>query len=195
MNLTRFLILIGLLLILSAGYLHGSIVADITPDRKGNIPKGWELKEWNGKADILIENENGNNLFHLKSSKSSFALHKELKFNLKEYPIIRWKWKVARLPDGGDVRNKKMDDQAAQIYVVFPRFPAMVKSRVIGYIWESSAPSGSITESKNAYIPNILCCKAEKKGLGNGLRKRGMYMPTTRCSLMKTLLLLERYPL
>ncbi|MBI3355010.1 MAG: DUF3047 domain-containing protein [Nitrospirae bacterium] len=176
MKFFRFLILIGLLLILSAGYLHGSIVADITPDRKGNIPKGWELKEWNGKADILIENENGSNIFHLKSSKSSFALHKELKLNLKEYPIIRWKWKVARLPDGGDVRNKKMDDQAAQLYVVFPRFPAMVNSRVIGYIWESSAPSGSITESKKRLHTKYIVLQSGKERLGEWIEeKRNVY--------------------
>lgn len=176
MKFLRFLILIGLLLNLSVGYLHASIVADITPEKKSNIPKGWELKEWNGKAEILLENENGNNLFHLKSRKSSFALHKELKFNLKEYPIIRWKWKAVRLPDGGDVRDKKMDDQAAQLYVVFPRFPAMVNSRVIGYIWESSAPSGSITESKKRLHTKYIVLQSGKERLGEWIEeKRNVY--------------------
>jgi DUF3047 family protein len=47
------------------------------------------------------------------------------------------------LPKGGDARHKDTDDEAAQLYVTFPRFPSAVRSRIIGYIWDSTAPVGS----------------------------------------------------
>ncbi|OGW51526.1 MAG: hypothetical protein A2Z50_07765 [Nitrospirae bacterium RBG_19FT_COMBO_42_15] len=155
---------------------YAAITADFTQEKNSNIPKGWELKEWKGKGEIIFENEDGIPFIHLKSSKNSFALHKELNFNIKEYPVITWRWKVSSLPDGADVRNRKTDDQAAQIYIVFPKFPAMINSRVVGYIWETSAPAGSvITSTKYSYTKYIVL-RSGKERLGEWLEeKRNVY--------------------
>ena len=42
------------------------------------------------------------------------------------------------LPQNGDFRKKDTDDQAAQVYVVFGKYKFLAK--VVGYLWESSAP-------------------------------------------------------
>ena len=64
--------------------------------------------------------------------------------DLRQYPILTWTWKVARLPAGGDVRDPHRDDQAAQVYVLFPRWPSpRTTSDVIGYVWDSRAPVGT----------------------------------------------------
>ncbi len=114
-------------------------------------PRGWELKENKGKASIKIESENGNKVLHLVSRQSSFALKKELEIDLKKYPIITWRWKVTRLPKGGDVRRKDKDDQAAQLYLHFAKFPRKINFWEIGYIWDSLTPKGSILPSQNIY--------------------------------------------
>ena len=155
---------------------YPAITADFTQEKNSNIPKGWELKEWKGKGEIIIENEDGISFIHLKSSKNSFALHKELNFNIKEYPVITWRWKVSRLPDGADVRNSKTDDQAAQIYIVFPKFPAMINSRVAGYIWETSATAGSVITSKKRSYTKYIVLQSGKERLGEWLEeKRNVY--------------------
>ncbi len=60
------------------------------------------------------------------------------------------------MPQGGDIRKRETDDQAGQIYVIFPKFPAMVNSRSVGYIWDSQAPVGfsgtSTAYSRMKYI-------------------------------------------
>lgn len=155
---------------------YPAITADFAPDRNSPVPKGWELKEWKGKGEVIIGNEEGIPFIHLKSNKNSFALHKELNFNIKEYPVITWRWKVSRLPDGADVRNRKADDQAAQLYIVFPRFPAMINSRLIGYIWETSAPAGSIITSRKNSNTKYIVIQSGKEKLGEWLEeKRNVY--------------------
>ncbi|MBI5043936.1 MAG: DUF3047 domain-containing protein [Nitrospirae bacterium] len=166
------LILIGF----TASPSLAAITAEFLPAGNSHIPKGWELKEWKGKGEIIIENEEGRFFIHLKSSKSSFALHKELSFNIKEYPVITWRWKVSKLPEGADVRNSKTDDQAAQLYIVFPKFPAMINSRLIGYIWETSAPAGSVITSKKNPHTKYIVIQSGKKRLGEWLEeKRNVY--------------------
>src|SRR5206468_2389448 len=60
----------------------------------------------------------------------------------------------ARLPSGGDVREAARDDQAAQLYVIFPRWPSpRTASDVIGYVWDSRAPTG--TRIKHPRADNV----------------------------------------
>ena len=80
-----------------------------------------------------------------------------MKLDLNKFPVLSWKWKVTKLPAGADARNVESDDQAAGIYVVFPRFPSFINSQLIGYVWETSAPVGSILKSrKNPLVHYIV---------------------------------------
>ena len=86
----------------------------------------------------------------LRSVRSSFALHRDLVVSLEEFPILTWSWKVDRLPTDGDVRQASRDDQAAQVYVVFPHWPApRTQSEVIGYVWDTTTPVGTTLTSRS----------------------------------------------
>ena len=123
-------------------------------DSKG-IPQGWELKENTGKADFKVECEKGNCYLRMSSENTSWTLFKTVDFDIRQYPILTWRWKVTQLPEGGDVRKKETDDQAAQLYVQFPRFPQEVRSQIIGYVWDTTAPKGTILDSPSANPPPI----------------------------------------
>ena len=131
-------------------------VTDRAPSRlpAEGVPTGWELHEWAGRAAIeLIAAEQGIAV-RLRSARASFALHRDVIVDLKEFPFLAWQWKAARLPAGGDVRARASDDQAAQVYVVFPRWPSpLTSSEVIGYVWDSRAPVGTQVASPKA--PNV----------------------------------------
>lgn len=112
-------------------------------------PPGWQLKVWKGKAQMELKREGEDYALRLLSQASSISLFKDVRLDLQDYPILKWRWKVGILPKDGDVRHRRYDDQAAGIYVVFPRFPASVNSRLLGYIWENHAPRGQdIVSSK-----------------------------------------------
>ena len=125
------------------------VIDDFSSSRPGpGLPKGWDIKENKGKAIVRIERQNGNNFLHLISKRSSFTLNKELDIDLRKYPILSWRWKVLKLPREADVRRKEKDDQAAQIYMHFAKFPRRINFWEIGYIWDTSAPRGSILPSQ-----------------------------------------------
>jgi len=58
---------------------------------------------------------------------------------------------VTKLPAGGDYRAPNADDQAAQLFLAFS------KTRAIVYIWDTTAPQGTMG---NAAAPFFMSVKA-----------------------------------
>ena len=121
-------------------------VADPVPARlpAEGVPRGWQLKEFEGQAAVEVVRADGRVAMRLRSERSSFAVHHDVVVDLKTFPYLTWTWKVTRLPAAGDIRDSARDDEAAQLYVVFPRWPSpRTSSDVIGYVWDSRAPAGT----------------------------------------------------
>jgi hypothetical protein len=110
-------------------------------DGKG-VPVGWSLKNPGSDSKLAIEGEKGNYFLHMLSVNDYFGLGKKLSFDIRKYPYLSWRWKASKLPEGGDIRKRETDEQAGQIYVVFPKFPKTLNTRSVGYIWDSQAPMG-----------------------------------------------------
>jgi hypothetical protein len=118
-------------------------VSDRLPTRLPveGIPVGWMVKEFVGHASVELVRDDARLALRLRSDGSSFALYRDVVVDVNEFPFLSWAWKVVRLPSGGDVRERAADDQAAQVYVIFPRWPAPTRnSDVVGYVWDSRAP-------------------------------------------------------
>jgi hypothetical protein len=135
-------------------------VADLVPSRlpAEGVPRGWQLKEFAGQAAVELVRSDGRLAVRLRSDRASFALHRDVVVDLGAFPYLSWSWKVTRLPAAGDVREPARDDQAAQVYVVFPRWPSpRTASDVIGYVWDSRAPVGTqLTHPKAANVRVIV---------------------------------------
>ena len=128
-------------------------VSDRPPPRlpADGVPAGWKAKEFVGQASVELVRDEARLALRLRSERSSFALYRDVVVDLNEFPFLSWSWKVVRLPVDGDVRDRAADDQAAQVYVIFPRWPAPLKtSDVIGYVWDSRAPVGTHLTSTQA---------------------------------------------
>jgi hypothetical protein len=123
---------------------------------------------------MTIEEQDGRRVLHLKSKIESSTIRKEIKgqVNLKETPILEWTWKVAVLPTNADCRKKSADDQAAQLYVVWPRFPEAVRSQIIGYIWDTTAPVGTIVKSEKTGTVTYVVVRSGPADLGKWLTER-----------------------
>ncbi|MBI5892248.1 MAG: DUF3047 domain-containing protein [Deltaproteobacteria bacterium] len=139
-------------------------------------PLDWQVKEWKGKADVKVISGDAGYVLCLKSNGTSTALYKNIAMDIKEAPYLNWQWKVTKLPEGGDVRKKAADDQAAQIYVIFPRFPSQINSRVIGYIWDTNTPKDSIVTSTKLSNTKYVVLRSGKNELGKWFtEKRNVY--------------------
>ncbi|MFQ5988404.1 MAG: DUF3047 domain-containing protein [Candidatus Methylomirabilales bacterium] len=116
------------------------------------IPRGWQLTEKEGQADLALVPDGGTQALKLRSNFSSFSLDKEVGIDLTKTPYLEWQWKVTELPNGGDFRNGATDDQAAQLFVVFKW--GVFRKEAIAYIWDSNAPVGTMAEVPSpAFIP------------------------------------------
>jgi hypothetical protein len=144
-------------------------VSDDPPFRlpADGVPSGWELREFAGRAQVVLVRGEGGPAIQLRSERASFALYRDIVVSLDEFPMLAWSWKVTRLPAGGDVRAAARDDQAAQVYVVFPRWPSpRTNSDVIGYVWDTTAPVGTTVPSPRAPNVRIIVVASGATGLG-----------------------------
>jgi len=124
------------------------VISFDAPDKAG-IPRGWKLKEKRGDAEFKVIKEDSENVIYLKSNSASFSFEKPIDIDPKKYPYVVWKWKVLRLPEAGDVRAKKKNDQAAQLLVLFDG------KRSISYVWDTGAPEGTVMDESIGWPVNI----------------------------------------
>jgi hypothetical protein len=130
------------------------------PEGKTGIPDGWKRQSWGRpKYDFRIEK-------HAKSDGDSSAITKDVKVDVKDWPILQWSWQAVKLPKGGDARKAATDDEAAQIYVAFLRFPSAVRSRIISYIWDTTAPVGSVFKSEKTGLVTYIVVRSGSADLG-----------------------------
>ena len=140
------------------------------PEGKTGIPDGWKGQNWGSpKYDFRIVTQSGRKAIHLKSINDSSTISKEVKVDVKTWPILQWSWQAVTLPKGGDARKSATDDEAAQIYVTFPRFPAAVRSRIISYIWDTTAPVGSVFKSEKTGLVTYIVVRSGPTDLGKWL--------------------------
>src|SRR5207237_1785095 len=80
--------------------------------------------------------------------------------------VLRWGCKVVTFPDAPDLREKKPSDATGHIFVLWPRFPAMLRSRLIGYVWDPSLPVGTVVKSRKTGTVTFLVARSgpERRG-------------------------------
>jgi Protein of unknown function (DUF3047) len=121
----------------------------------GRLPAGWQIKVNHGNPDISFSTDADGAAVHLKSVKSSFALERGVDVDPAETPYLTWRWKVAQVPIGGDFRHAWTDDQAAQVLVAF------ADRRIVTYIWDSTAPRGTVQSASAIPLVHIYAVVCE----------------------------------
>jgi hypothetical protein len=169
---------IVLSLLTAAGADRAVVIEDWLSDavsRKG-IPSGWRGEAFGQRADydFTIEQGAGRRIIHLGSRDEHSTIVRDItgKVNLKETPILEWTWKATILPTGGDLRRKETTDMAAQLYVVWPRFPALLRSRIIGYVWDATTPATTIVKSQKTGTVTFVVMRSGSGDLGKWLTER-----------------------
>ena len=136
------------------------------------VPPGWQLKEFQGHGVVELVRDEGQPALRLRSDHASFALYRDAVIDLDRTPRLAWSWKVKRLPREGDVRGRATDDQAAQVYVIFPRWPAPLRhSDVIGYVWDSHAPVATRVTSPKSENVRVIVVESGAQSTGTWRRE------------------------
>jgi hypothetical protein len=139
------------------------------------IPGDWKGQNWGRPVyDLEIVSDNGQPVLRLRSKGETSTFSRDLGsgVDLGETPILEWSWKVITLPTGGNACQKSADDEAAQVYVAWLRSPESVRSRIIGYVWDSTAPAGTICKSQKAPTVTYVVLRSGSEELGKWITER-----------------------
>lgn len=151
--------------------------AHLSPGDK--LPPGWEALTFRNIETLTrysLATDAGVTVLKAESSKSASGLIRRFdsgKVNLRETPILRWRWKVSNLLKGADIMSRQGDDYPARVYVTFHYDAeragagmrmqyAMAKALYgeypphagINYVWDGKAPAGTMLP--NAYTARAM---------------------------------------
>ena len=117
------------------------------------------LVEWDKPVHVgtgiwNVVDDGEDQAIQLRTESSSFALEKSITVDLRQTPYLEWEWKVTVPPAGGDFSSPDTDDQAAQLLVVFPK-TFFERRKVISYIWDPTAPKGTIGAGAGPIYLNV----------------------------------------
>ena len=168
------LIAMGLLITPTAARAESPSVIEVGKFSSGTVgqamPDGWKpltFKKIPKHTSYEVVKDGGVTIVKAVSEASASGLIKPVVIDPKEFPVVRWRWKIDNLLQRSDVALKEGDDYPARLYITFEYDPDRVNFgkklkfkagqalfgdipiAALNYIWETKTPVGTIVE--NAY--------------------------------------------
>lgn len=166
--------------------------ADSEPD---GSPQGWKplkFRPVETQTVYFTAAEGDNHFLKAVSSSAGTGLYKPVVLNIKDYPILSWRWKAENMLVKADTRVKSKDDIVARLYIAFHYDPAKAgvierwkykaaKSRLgdfppkwaLIYIWDNRIPVGTVFD-------NAFTSKAKMIVVESGPEKMGRWVAEER---------------
>ncbi|MBH0203531.1 MAG: DUF3047 domain-containing protein [Nitrospira sp.] len=134
------------------------------------MPDGWKpltFKKIPKHTSYHVVKEGDLTIVKAVSEAAASGLIKPVLIDPKEFPIVRWRWKIDNVLQRSDVALKEGDDFPARLYITFQYEPDKVSFgkklkfkagqalfgdipiAALNYIWDTKTPVGKIVE--NAY--------------------------------------------
>jgi hypothetical protein len=106
----------------------------------GKFPSGWVSKNVREAQHIYtIQAENGHKFLHADASNVAVQMGYEHQWPLKDFPVLQWQWRADVFPEGSNEHEKKGNDSALAVYVIFGHWPFY---KAIKYIWSETVARG-----------------------------------------------------
>jgi hypothetical protein len=139
------------------------------------VPEGWRTYETPGGRpayDFTIVEDEGRRALLLRSQGDHSTIARKVQVNLKATPILEWQWKMTQFPEGADLRRRQTSDAAPHVFVVWPRRPALLRSRLLGYVWDPSLPAGTVQQSQKTGTVSFIVVRSGPSELGRWVSER-----------------------
>lgn len=116
------------------------------------IERGFPSIQRRNRFSVAVEDD-GNHYLRVVSDRSTSGKGVWLEFDATRCPTVSWRWKVANVVAGADLRRKEGDDAAAKLYVIMdgPSLWNPLDKRLLIYLWDNELPVGTILP--NAWEP------------------------------------------
>lgn len=160
----------------------------------GKFPQGLDWRKGRDHGDVekarkdhidifryVIQEEDGNQYLHIRDdyrpghAVSVIIKTKAFKWEIKKYPILRWRWRVNEVPPGADERYTEKNDSAAGVSLVygkkFPFTPITIK-----YVWSSTLPVGAVAYRPGRGRAHVIVLGSAQENLGEWITiERNVY--------------------
>lgn len=129
--------------------------------------KQFDWHEQKGSADkFLIKDQT----LYMVSADSSTTIGTKFKEKLdpSSFSWIAFRYRVDELPVGTSVLNKKKDDAAFRLFVLFDKggFLGITPPHTIGYVWDTTLPVGTNGKSETFSKVRYITIGSGTQGLG-----------------------------
>ena len=181
-NLFRIFILLFIPLFLESSSLLGTAnriaIGKFTSEKEADgSPKGWETVTYLNTSPTSYEvlKYRGRYVLKAEGIGTSSSLFKEVKAELKDYPIISWRWKISNVIRQAIETREDRNDSAARVIVVFQTRPeemplwygleylirqALRKNEPVGprieYIWGNRIEKGRILDNPSVKYSRVI---------------------------------------
>jgi hypothetical protein len=135
------------------------------------LPSGWrvwQLSNLKRPTQYRLVDHDGRTVVFARARGSASGLVLPISIDLREYPILHWRWNVSALIAGADNTRRQTEDSPVRIVIAFDgdksklpleervfaeQFRAFTQQEfpyaLLMYIWENRAPVGTVIENLN----------------------------------------------
>jgi hypothetical protein len=200
------LVVIGLLIAPIASRAESPSVIEVAKFSSGMVgqamPDGWKplaFKKIPKHTHYELVQNGETVVVKAMSDASASGLTKEVRIDPKEYPFIRWRWRVENLLKRSDVNRKDGDDYPARLYITFEYNPEKtsfskklkykagraifgeIPIGALNYIWETKTPIGTIVENAYTNFAQMIVVESGLQKVGTWVdEERNIYEDYTR---------------
>jgi hypothetical protein len=147
-------------------------IGRLSAEREGaGPPSGWKpltFRNIERHTRYSLVRDAGTTVLRADSEASASGLVREQTIDLKEFPIIEWRWRVGNVLSKADVKTRAGDDYPVRLYITFAHdansisladraaraiYGQLPPRAAINYIWDTRAPVGTIVP--NAYTDRV----------------------------------------
>ncbi len=151
------------------------------------LPDSWKpltFKKIERQTRYEVVKDGGMSVVKAVSEASASGLTKAVTIDPREYPIVRWRWKVENLLQKSDVQRKDGDDYPARLYITFAYEPDKVSFGkklkykagqalfgdipigALNYIWDAKSPLGAMVDNAFTSFAKMIVVESGAQRVG-----------------------------
>ncbi|MDS4070630.1 MAG: DUF3047 domain-containing protein [Candidatus Competibacter sp.] len=132
----------------------------------------WRTKAFKGETRYAFDGKSGRRALFADSQGAASGLYREIRVDVNRTPWLNWSWRVDRVLNGVDERDKSGDDYPARVYVVVSGGAAFWKTRSLVYVWSSNQPVGATWNNAFTNNARVMALRSGTKDAGRWVTEK-----------------------
>ena len=161
------------------------------------LPQGWSpltFKKIAQHTHYEVVKDGATSVVKAVSEASASGLTKAVTISPRDYPVVRWRWKIENLLARSDVSRKDGDDYPARLYITFAYEPDKVSIgkklkykagqalfgeipiAALNYIWDGKSPMGTMVDNAYTGFAKMIVVQSGSRHVGSWVEEeRNVY--------------------